>query len=517
MTTPHGTPDRLFLPIRLEPLCPVHVGTGETLSPLTYIMVKNNDIPLLHHFDLGAWIEDRPDKQELAARFAEHTWQENRSFLAKELDPALYTTSLTEVVGRSIFERYQEEIRDTRSLNQLLISEAMRSPLTKALFIPGSSVKGAIRTAVINHLDCAHMLRLKDMNAEDVRNKDRRSTRYIQALEGVLGRITNNAFQALKVGDFPAQVDDALLVEPKEVRRKLTDRASTPKNLCETTRNRIMAPDEVHELYGRMSLGKALSGKPALVLDQGRVTLDVEALFAICTEFYRHRYEAEREKFYRLPQFSETLKALEAIEPEVRSIGSNQALLRIGHYSHVECMTVTGNAPQTPVRKGKVMPFGTARTLANGVYPFGWVKISICTEGEFLREEESRKRHDREVLNLCEERRHSARQAIEKEAERLARLMAERERESITERQRQAELEAMPREERLLLQLSRDELNENRVIELYGLLESLDGKTQIEAAQALKIYWSKHDKWKVKPKQVKQYEKVCKVKKILSE
>ena len=511
------TTNHLFKAIRLEPLCPVHVGAGDTLSPLDYVMAQNDSSLMLHHIDFSTWIEDRQDKKELANQFANKTWQENRAFLARELEePELYTLSVTEISHPDIFKRYQKEIADLRSEHQLLIAGAIRSPLSQALFIPGSSVKGAIRTAIIDYLDQALELNLKEKSAQDDRDKKRHNPAYNEALKTILGGITDNSFQALKVGDFPAALDDALLVEPKEVRRKVSDRASTPKNLCETTRNRIMAPDEVYELYGRMSLGRVQNGKPVLELHDRKISLDIEKLFSICTNFYRIRFEEERNKFFHLPQFKRTLKALQIIEEEIKSIRKDQTLLRIGHYSHVECMTVSENDPRTPSRKGKKMPFGTARTLANEVYPFGWVKLSICSEEEFKREEESRKLHDREVMTLRRERRKAVQHKMQESARQLAELQAEKERLEEAERQRQAELEAMPKEKRLLLQLSKDELNENQVVELYNLLDSLDEDLRIETAQALKDYWVKQGKWKVKPKQEKQYKKVCKIKSIIT-
>lgn len=404
-----------------------------------------------------------------------------------------------------IFERYHKEISDIRSPNQLLISEGMRSPLTKALFIPGSSIKGAIRTAIIDYLDIKLQLGLKDQGV-----------RYHQVLEQVLGPIRSNSFQALKIGDFPAPVDDALLVEPKELRLKTSDRASTPKNLCETTRNLIMAPDEIHELFGRVSLGQDLQ-KPVLKLARGEVVLEIEKLFQICTDFYKQRYEAEKKKFYQLGHFSSTKKVLEFIDPKIESIGPKQMLLRIGHYSHVECMTVTNNDPRTPVRKGKKMPFGTTRTLANGIYPFGWVILSICSEDEFLREEKARKQHDRETIELREKARASSLQEFHEAALQAAKRKAEEKKRAEEEKQRQKDLEDMPEDKRLLMLLTQDKLNENQVIEFYDLLDTMDEETRLAGAKALKAYWKQNNAWNVKRKIKKQYEKVQKIKGILNE
>ena len=60
-------------------------------------------------------------------------------------------------------------------------------------------------------------------------------------------------------------------------------------------------------------------------------------------------------------------------------------------------------------------------------------------------------------------------------------------------------------------------VTENRVVEIFGEIDSFpDDKKQI-LAQSLKSYWQGEDKWKKKKCSKKQWDKVQKIKMILGE
>ncbi len=63
----------------------------------------------------------------------------------------------------------------------------------------------------------------------------------------------------------------------------------------------------------------------------------------------------------------------------IAGLRSNEALIRVGHFSHVECVTLDGvRQPRTRMgRDRRPLPWGKTRTLANEIYPFGWIKLEF--------------------------------------------------------------------------------------------------------------------------------------------
>jgi len=91
---------------------------------------------------------------------------------------------------------------------------------------------------------------------------------------------------------------------------------------------------------------------------------------AACNRFYREKLEMEHRKFYRNSSLERFSKALIDMVME-----KNAFLLRVGRFSGVESVTLDEyRNPKTPGKKGK---WGTSRNVAEGMYPMGWVKVTV--------------------------------------------------------------------------------------------------------------------------------------------
>ena len=167
--------------------------------------------------------------------------------------------------------------------------------------------------------------------------------------------------------------------------------------------------------------------------------------------------------------------------------------------------------------KGRPLPTGTTRTLANGLYPFGWVRLRLCTWQEWEEGLGEKREHDYKIFQLRNEARERAVEQIRnREQERLEQERREAEAKE-AQAKREAELEAMSDEERLISLLENNEATENQVVELFFKLDSLDEALKLGAAKASKASWkAEKKKWsgKLSPK---QKTKVAKIKAILGE
>jgi CRISPR-associated protein Csm5 len=508
------------MPFRLEPLAPIHVGSGNLLDPMSYVIDTKGEY--LHFIDLPAWVEDHPDPDRLAQEFGSKPMGALRGLVRQELDTALYSFAKARIFSSEVVEIYERELSKQRGQNQLFIDPASKNPLTGALVLPGSSIKGAMRTPIIDYLDKNYDLNLK----RDSRNVER-------TLESVLGKITENAFQNLKVGDFEAMVGDSSIVTAKEMREKAGEKKNvTPKNPCEVTRNLLM-DGKAQPVYGKITIG-AHNGKARNTVlgidrrDRGKhysESWTIHDLLALCNKFYGLRYLKEAKKFYALPHFADAKKHLDKLTEALKSLGTGQALIRLGHYSHVECVTIEHNDPQRRrLPNGTLLPSGTTRTLAHGLFPFGWARLSLCSWEEYEDALADKRRHDQSMTNEREARRAEVRrQAMERVRQRqeLERQKAERQAEIERLEQEKAEQEKilaeLPPEDRLLRELETGKMDNTAIGTRWNDLMALQGEQLLRAAKALKTFWQKNKDWDVKPRKKKQYDKVQQVKKILGE
>jgi hypothetical protein len=490
---------------RLEILTPVHIGTGDELDPMNYLMQEEADGPTCHVVNTNAWAAEYPDPDDLCCRFSGENVPQIRKFLADNLDPGIYGIRRIAVSDRQIYKEYLSKRDDQRTSNQLRLSPQMSSN-GQSPIIPGSSLKGALRTAVIDWLDREQHLGLKQNQNE-----------YLKKLERALGPITDNAFKQLKISDVEGWSDSTVLVEALEIRRK-EGKTTTPKSKCEGLPSRALGSAGTATLYGKFSLGT-----PGQKID-GRLTLpggkswSWPELCRLVNAYLLPRLDAELDKFYRQPQFAKALPVVQLLRQELNSAGEGQMYLRVGHYSQVEFVTVRDNQPLT--RKGKQgtpLPHGTTRTLANGLFPFGWVRITPCPEDEYRRGVAEREAANRQATEGRLDRRAEivrAKQqkiAEQEEKERLAREAAD------AEAARQAELDAMSPVDRQLYLLSRGELHEHQVVELFNGLGDMNETEREKVAGAIKELWVAAGKWAKKECSKKQWEKVLKLKDFLGE
>jgi hypothetical protein len=250
-----------------------------------------------------------------------------------------------------------------RDEHRLFLAGTHRSPANGIPFIPGSSLKGAIRTAVGN----AHTAKA---GKPQWNTRQRRPDYDWQDYNWrIFGRIQNDIFKFLKVGDIQLGPGKTQVVEPVEVSRNPDRSKCTPKNYAEATQS--------------VALGSKLTAAARLKLEQppkefqshGQVRpFDLPQLMSWLNQFYIEKYWQEMAKFYDKAHLSEVKEHLETVSQLVEQLSpesTHKALIRLGHYSHIESVTYDGlRDPKT--KKG----YGKTRTLAESHVPFGWVLLT---------------------------------------------------------------------------------------------------------------------------------------------
>lgn len=503
--------------LELEVLTPVHIGTNETLDPISYIMRKENGRSVFYTVDTLAWIEDQVHPEELAALFAGSNVPAIRNHLATKINPEIYAGRSAEMAAPLAFSEYIEKLADQRSLHSLRLSPGLTSPVHQTLLVPGSSIKGAIRTAITDLLDQQERLGLKALRAKDKKGKE-----VAKKLEEYFGTISSSAFKQLKIGDFEGYLDTSIIVDAVEKSHN-ADKKATPKDPCEVFPNRIMRPSGQWKLHGRGWIGShAIKDDHVLRLNKGNFRWTWNELAKIVNDFYQLRYSQEKAKFYGLQQFSDTKRALAEQEEAVLNPAPGEMVLRVGHYSHVECITITNNNPQTRRVNDKELPYGTTRTLAGGIYPFGWIKLRPCDQETYVRGVTDRQEHNQAIMTARKRKRAAA---IEAKATLILerQLQAqEKDKQRENEKQLQIQWKTMSEEARDLAIIRREEQallfaqNLDPLKDVWPKLDAAAPEHQKAMAMAYKETWENDPKmWRKKICSQKQWAKVQRVKEIL--
>jgi len=140
------------MPLEIEVISPVHIGTGEDYVPTDYFIEKN----MMFVIDRDSYI-DYLERKGLSKQFEEITRKgilDIRGFIYNNRDEnsVLYTVP----VCKEVQNKYERNINKTSGstergvLNQLQFEKSIRSGYQNKCYIPGSSIKGAFMTAVLN-------------------------------------------------------------------------------------------------------------------------------------------------------------------------------------------------------------------------------------------------------------------------------------------------------------------------------------------------------------------------------
>ena len=339
--------------VNLHILSPIHVGTGQELDPFSFVISHEQ----LHLIDLVKWIDEYPKREELYTMMNSDNFAYVRSYIAEKVDTEAATLCSIPVDSHVLLEAYEKAIQERDPRNQVLISPMTRNNVNMAAYIPGSSIKGAIRTAISNQF-----VRAAGVSPED---SGWGRSNYSQK---IFGPINRDPMRWMKLSDVPLRESGTVIVEAKEYSTNPA-KPLTPKGHVEATCNLCHT--------GKPVVYPLRLAMAAFELHGERVDLAfaVDSLY----QFYVPKYEEEYTRFFRARRANEIQKAISPMNAAVAGLKSNEALIRIGHFSHVECVTLDEvRRPRTRRgRDGRPLPWGTTRTLANGIYPFGWAKLEF--------------------------------------------------------------------------------------------------------------------------------------------
>jgi CRISPR-associated protein Csm5 len=148
--------------IKATVLSPIHIGTGEVYEPTNFIIDKEKEKYYLYFFKEENFYKNLPliDKKKFL-ELASNTTQEGIfdlwKFIAqrKKIIKDIYSYKI--LVSSGVGEYYINKLgrptqlserKDIKIYNQFQIQKAIRNLNNKKLYIPGSSIKGAINTAL---------------------------------------------------------------------------------------------------------------------------------------------------------------------------------------------------------------------------------------------------------------------------------------------------------------------------------------------------------------------------------
>lgn len=372
--------------VTITPLTTLHIGTGNEFGPLEYTIIRFEDggEPEYWRFStdniiasLNKQLKDkimklieRNDLESIASLLDENI-QENQILYSSPT-----TLSLEEKFGNNRFTPQ----------NQLLVAEMIRTPNSFKPLIPGSSLKGSIRTAFVSEFAKKYPHRAdKAFNRSEKINKDGTVYGYDGAkFERALLEYHDakeDPFRAVAISDCVIEGDNNQLVAEvfnfNPNKAKKSDAGGFVE--IQMIKEQILGALPGGNAQGvcELNIQTKLLGIRNGVKDWSPIKekITIEKIIKACNDFYKDKLKQEHDKFYKNAPYQEltdTAKELLKVAEEI-SEKNQECLIRVGRFSQVECVSI--DEYRKPKARNNI--YGKTRNLADKLYPLGWCKLKF--------------------------------------------------------------------------------------------------------------------------------------------
>jgi CRISPR-associated protein Csm5 len=391
------------LDLYITTLSPVHVGCGEDYEPTNYVI----DHQHLYEFDPVLLLQRlTQQEQKQFVRAVDQGLREIQSFFYQHRAVVVQIGRCGATVNPAVQQFYdtrvgrvaQREQNGQNVLNKLEIARSAYNPFNGQPILPGSSLKGAIRTALLEALRKKNYPVITHGRPERDIRKDA-SRQNEQLAKDALGSFATDPLRLLKISD--AAFRPKIKVKDKEGNIREQERFPVIRFQVNRKKrpNQFEAGGNINTLLECVpgNLMNAFSAQCTIErkAQQGHDTpdrqLDFDGIAKACNDFYRERLDAEckalKSNKYALPWVEAMEKRLNESGAQGKAIATGQGfLLRVGRHSGAESVTV--DAPRTiKIMKGRGTPADYAKEATTlwlaaddknqmeKLLPFGWVFV----------------------------------------------------------------------------------------------------------------------------------------------
>jgi CRISPR-associated protein Csm5 len=494
----------------LETFSPIHIGCDEVYEPMGFVLDEKKHQMIV--FDTLSFISHMEDADK--AKFAQicakgtivsiveiYKFLQNKAAQGHSVD-----------VGDDFIEHYRQtlslpvsnEKNIQQNLNNFVIPRTAFRIVDQRPYIPGSSIKGALRTAYLNMMESEKKLSRggKERNA---RTLEQRLMEY----DG----IPADPFRMVKVSDFmPVGDIRTRIVYGINEKKTRSDRNARGLPLI----FEVIPPNSVF-------VGTIDVGKPAHSSDIRRA-VSLDKLLNSSTLFYAKEKQREDRE---LKDIGINITS----EHTRHKTQQNAFLARLGRHSGAESVTVEGHRDIKIMmgkgKKPKYLDHATTFWLASetrrpidkdGLQPFGWGQLSRLTDTSLkelqIQEDGWQLKDERKKEIQKEESERKAEAEREKQRLELIKKQKEEERKK-REEEKEKMIASMSPEEKSIYDLENPLILEARIYEIFPSIQDFSDESKQKAALLIKEHWQRLGKWEKGSK--KQQLKVKKIKEILGE
>ncbi len=388
--------------LQFTPLSPIHMGSDESYEPGNYVI--DTESGALYGFDTQAALSgltatdrnqllgllNRPPDDQMLTDVQAFFHNHRDKLIAYARSPIPTASGVKQLYEKRIGKTAQHEGRGRRVIHKLEIDRTFYNPIDNLPILPGSGIKGAIRTALLDGLNQGQKL---------TSNRERNQELQQRLFEG--GRFHTDPMRLVSVGDacWQGSNDHPACEIQFAVNRKrqpvVDDNGQLRRAMGENLSQLLecIAPYHYRSFNGSLTLHDPHSiRQDDRKLPTKNLQWSIQDIAKACNAFYTHLLIAEvdalKNRDYLDKDWDKNLTQV-LQSGLVKRLNNGEAfLLRLGRHSGAEALTLNGvrnirimkggGQPAEWSSKPKTWWLAADHTdLRTGLLPFGWVLVEI--------------------------------------------------------------------------------------------------------------------------------------------
>lgn len=382
--------------LALTPLSPIHIGCGEDFEPTNYVI----DEGVLYGFEPSRAKLSSTQLTNLARVadgndiFAIQRFFKSNAKTFKEIaDTKIPVCAGINTEYADLGNPANREASGKKVANQFFIERHEQTGRGGLPYIPGSSFKGAVRTAILDTLNGGKKPAPQDSDQKGRLHVDWMEKRLLGG-----GEFATSPLRLLKISDFMPAPDlkRKVLYSRNLKKEEVKDRqGKLRESKGVTLRKECIQPSQFRALLADCTLPQLGNQLKANITP--RVDLrpaDFLELGKLVNNYHLPRFQAELELLNRRgfvnPDWSKSIAYL--IDHEIRDkvLTGEVFLIRLGRYGGAESKTLSGDGvAQISIMQGQgprpifqsttktVWLAGEQRDAQNHLLPFGWALVEV--------------------------------------------------------------------------------------------------------------------------------------------
>lgn len=357
--------------IKLHVITPIHIDCDEVYESISFL-IDDKKLLSFDKMDFISCLDMKGrndlskicDKGTLESIIELYKFYDNRKDTIKKLN----NNHIVEI-SENIIDQYNKlktykGDKLIKEFNQFQIYRTSYSLHDNMPYIPGSSLKGSLRTAYLNNL----------AQKPDHSNRKNNNAKELEK-ELLQGSFDTDPFRMIKVSDLqPFETVTTTICYAVDIKKKSGMNARGPYQILET-----IEPNSVFE--GAINISKPLN-------EIKKPIEKVEDLLNACHNFYYEKILDDDIK-----NMNESNKYDINFKKEIDAKKDNMYLVRIGRHSGAEAVTIQGHRSiKIKIKEGKdeyrdhTTTFWFTSDIPrpadnNNLKPFGWAMIEVLEDG----------------------------------------------------------------------------------------------------------------------------------------